>query len=250
MKLIKNIFRFIWLLWGGLEFMFFITLVIPFFLLLIVIFGKKIRYRLLTFNFKILAPVMLFLAGIRSVTHNKEKMPKTGAQVYISNHQSMADILINAANSPQAGFFLAKKSLVKFPIFGIMVSTLGILVDRTSEESRKKSYGYMVSTIKEGYPIFIYPEGTRNRTNEPLKSFYDGAFRLAIEAKVPIVAQTILGVKEIYDADTPMYLQPGKVDIYFDWIDTSTYASNEAAKLREDVKDMMLARIRAHQVKN
>jgi len=246
MKWIKNIFRFIWLLWGGIEFMFFITLAIPFFLLLIAIFGKKVRYQLLTFNFKILAPVMLFLAGIRSVTHNKEKMPKTGAQVYISNHQSMADILINAANSPQAGFFLAKKSLTQFPIFGIMVRTLGILVDRSNEESRKKSYAYMVSTIKEGFPIFIYPEGTRNRTTEPLKSFYDGAFRLAIEAKVPIVAQTILGVKEIYNADTPLFLQPGRVDVYFDWIDTSAYASNEAAKLREDVKEIMLERIRQH----
>jgi 1-acyl-sn-glycerol-3-phosphate acyltransferase len=104
----------------------------------------------------------------------------------------------------------------------------------------------MVSTIKEGFPIFIYPEGTRNRTTEPLKSFYDGAFRLAIEAKVPIVAQTILGVKEIYNADTPLFLQPGRVDVYFDWIDTSAYASNEAAKLREDVKEIMLERIRQH----
>ncbi len=246
MNIIKNLFRFVWLLWGGIVFMVLITLITPVFILLIALFGKKVRYQLLTFNFKILGPILCFLMGIRFVKHNRENMPNKGAHVLISNHQSMVDIIINAANSPQAGYFLAKKSLTKFPVFGMMVKSLGILVDRTSDESRKKSYLYMVNTIKEGFPIFIYPEGTRNRTNPPLKEFYAGAFRLAIETKVPIIAQTIIGAKQIYNPDTPMLMQPGKVHIYFDQIDVTTYTSAETDKLKEDVKEIMRQRILNH----
>jgi 1-acyl-sn-glycerol-3-phosphate acyltransferase len=105
----------------------------------------------------------------------------------------------------------------------------------------------MVKTIKEDkLPIFIYPEGTRNRTDEPLKEFYDGAFRLALETQVPIIAQTLIGAKKIYHPNHPLQMQPGLVHIYFDKIDTTKYGKDEVKKLKDDVKQIMWNRIVNH----
>ena len=55
-----------------------------------------------------------------------------------------------------------------------------VLVNRKSDESRRKSYDKMKKVLQKGMHMSIYPEGTRNRTNEPLKKFHDGAFKLAV----------------------------------------------------------------------
>lgn len=216
MKYISSFLKFLWVIWGAIAFMLVISILTPIFLILILIFGRKIRHTLVGVNYWFTSPVVLRMVGIFIRTHNRESMPTKGTAVLISNHRSMADVLINAEVSPLHGFYLSKKSMTKFPVFGLMVKSLGILVDRKDEASRKKSYEYMVRTIREGYPIFIYPEGTRNRTGLPLKEFYDGAFRLAIETQVPIIAQTIVGVDKVYSPDTPFQLSPGRVDVYFD----------------------------------
>lgn len=248
MKYILMPLKFLWLLWGGFVFMLTISILTPIYLLLILLFGKRVKYMLVKNNYHIVAPFLLAMTLIFRKQYNREAMPDKGAHVLISNHQSMSDIIINAAASKQAGFFLAKKSMTKFPIFGLMVKALGILVDRKSEESRKKSYQYMVKTIRDdGHPIFLYPEGTRNRTGQPLKEFYDGAFRLAIDTGTPIIAQTLVGAKEIYDPATPFLMRPGIVHIYFDYIDVSKYNTDDVTQLRNDVHKIMWDRIVTHQ---
>jgi len=247
MKYIAMPFKFLWVIWGIIVFMSIISIITPIYLLLILIFGKKIKYTLVQCNYHVIAPYLLAMTLIFRKHHNRESMPDSGPCVLISNHQSMSDIIINAAASKQGGFFLSKKSMTKFPVFGLMIKALGILVDRNSEESRKKSYSYMVKTIKEDkHPIFIYPEGTRNRTDQPLKEFYDGAFRLALETQVPIIAQTLVGAQQIYHPNYPLQLRPGLVHVYFDKIDTTQYDKEDVKKLKEDVKQIMWNRIVNH----
>jgi 1-acyl-sn-glycerol-3-phosphate acyltransferase len=43
-----------------------------------------------------------------------------------------------------------------------------------------KSFEKMKAVLEKGMHMSIYPEGTRNRTAEPLKKFHDGAFKLAV----------------------------------------------------------------------
>lgn len=85
------------------------------------------------------------------------------------------------------------------------------MIDRSSAESRKKG----VETLKklmddEGISPLIFPEGTRNRTSKPLKEFYDGAFRIAIETQVPIIPVVLLNVDKISPQKT-FLLSPGKL---------------------------------------
>lgn len=247
MKYVLMPFRFLWVVWGLIVFMVIISIITPIYLILILIFGHRVKFALVSTNYFVVAPIILALTLIFRKYHNRENMPESGPSVLISNHQSMSDIIINSAASKQAGYFLSKKSMTKFPIFGLMVRTLGILVDRDNEESRKKSYAYMVKTIREEKnSIFIYPEGTRNRSDQPLKEFYDGAFRLAVETQVPIIAQTIIGAKKIYHPNHPLQLTPGLVHVYFDQIDTTKYSKDEVKKLKDDVKQIMWNRIINH----
>ena len=71
----------------------------------------------------------------------------------------------------------------KIPIFGFLYKTGSVLVDRKSEASRRESFAKMKEVLDMGLHMCIYPEGTRNKTDQPLKSFHDGAFRLALLTK-------------------------------------------------------------------
>lgn len=61
----------------------------------------------------------------------------------------------------------------------------------------------------------IYPEGTRNRTTEPLKPFYDGAFKLAVDTQKPIIPCIITGTKTAMPVNKFFYLLPVKLQMHF-----------------------------------
>jgi 1-acyl-sn-glycerol-3-phosphate acyltransferase len=71
----------------------------------------------------------------------------------------------------------------------------------------------MKRVLDKGLDMLIYPEGTRNKTSEPLKSFYDGAFKLAIETQKPIIPVVLLNTKKILPAYPIMCFKPGKIQM-------------------------------------
>ncbi len=107
--------------------------------------------------------------------------------VIVANHISYLDTLDIYAAIPSYFRTLAKKEMAAIPIFGFVYKQLTILVDRSSTHSRSKSLRLMWRIIKNESHITIFPEGTFNETETPLKSFYDGAFRLAINTQTPIL---------------------------------------------------------------
>jgi 1-acyl-sn-glycerol-3-phosphate acyltransferase len=61
----------------------------------------------------------------------------------------------------------------------------------------------------------LYPEGTRNRTGEPLKAFYDGAFKLAIVSKKDIMPVVIIGTNRAMPINKSFFLLPTKLEMHF-----------------------------------
>ena len=110
---------------------------------------------------------------------------------------------------------IGKKSFAKAPLFGIVYIRGSVLVDRNSNESRRRSYDEMKKTLAKGLHMVIYPEGTRNKTTDPLKSFYDGAFNLAIDTKKEVMPTLIFNTKKILPAGKPFYLSPHKIEMHF-----------------------------------
>ncbi|WGL58739.1 lysophospholipid acyltransferase family protein [Pigmentibacter sp. JX0631] len=127
----------------------------------------------------------------------KEKLATIGEPViYVSNHQSQADILALFMLSTRFRW-LAKASLFKIPIFGWALSAVGYVpVIRTSKTSGEKSIKLSSSHLKRGTPMLFFPEGTRSKTGE-LGEFKSGAFRLAKMLNVSIIPITISGCSDL-----------------------------------------------------
>lgn len=107
---------------------------------------------------------------------------------------------------------LAKKELLKIPVFGWIAKSAAVIVDRSSGESRKKSMDKLKKILADGTSILLFAEGTQNRSKEPLQPFKDGAFRIAIDTQQPILPMVVVGAGPLMPPGT-IRLKPGKVKI-------------------------------------
>lgn len=143
---------------------------------------------------------------------NKSILPANQTCVIVSNHTSMFDIIANAYAAQGFIFkFLAKYELTKIPIMGFVIKHMCVCVKRDSKEDRSKSYSSLKMNLANGFHVLVYPEGTRNVTNELIKPFYDGAFKLVKENNIPLVVCTLIHSNKINHPRTPMQWNWGKV---------------------------------------
>ena len=158
--------------------------------------------------------LFMFLAGIRFSVKGKEEFNGVDNAIVICNHNSLLDIPVSFPFLPRANKTIAKKSFSYIPIFGWIYTFGTVLVDRKNTKSRQESYEKMKHVLNHGLDMLIYPEGTRNKTEAPLKSFYDGAFKLAFDTQKPIIPVILLNTKKMMPAKPVMYLKPGKIEMH------------------------------------
>jgi len=150
------------------------------------------------------------LCGIFMRTRGLEKVKRGEQYILLSNHVNMMDMIMTGSRLVHPFQPLIKKELLRVPLFGFLLSITSIPVDRSSPESRKASFQRMIRRIETGTSILIFPEGTRNRSEDPLGAFYQGAFRLAIATQKPIVPMVLLDVRSIQKPGQ-LLLSPGVV---------------------------------------
>ena len=73
----------------------------------------------------------------------------------------------------------------------------------------------MKDVLAMGLHMCIYPEGTRNKTGQPLKSFHNGAFRLATDTRKKIIPALIFNTRKVLPAEKVFYAIPHRVQIHF-----------------------------------
>ena len=116
--------------------------------------------------------------------------------VIVANHQSLFDIVLLYKTRMQFKW-IAKDSLFSVPFFGWNLSLAKhVKVARAEHGSIKKAYDEAGSWLKKGISVLFFPEGTRSVTNE-LNTFKNGAFKLAIQEKKPILPVSISGTRDI-----------------------------------------------------
>ena len=214
MKIIRNIWGAIWAMWGLIAFTStLLVIIIPVALTFLIKDPKGMVYfRLIT---KLWMQVFLTLIGCPLKVKGKEHFEKGKNYVVVCNHNSLMDIPVTTPFVPGANKTIGKKSFAKVPLFGIVYIKGSVLVDRNSNESRRRSYDDMKKTLAKGLHMVIYPEGTRNKTTDPLKSFYDGAFNLAVDTKKEVMPTLIFNTKKILPAGKPFYLSPHNIEMHF-----------------------------------
>lgn len=157
----------------------------------------------------------LALIGCPLRIRHKEHYHRHTNYIIVCNHNSLMDVPVSTPFMERANKTIAKKSFSKVPVFGWIYSFGSVLVDRKSDASRRKSIEDMKQVLRLGLDMVIYPEGTRNRTKDPLKKFYDGAFRLATDTGKPILPVILFHTKKVLPANKFFYLVPHVLEMHY-----------------------------------
>jgi 1-acyl-sn-glycerol-3-phosphate acyltransferase len=209
-----NIFGRIWALWGLVTFFItFLIIFIPSMLSHVMEETKGQRYFIAVS--KIWMNVWLFLIRCPVKVTGKHNFKPGEAYIVVFNHNALLDVPLSAPYVPGANKTIAKASFAKIPLFGLFYSRGSVLVNRTNDRSRSKSFDAMKKVLAKGMHMCIYPEGTRNRSAEPIKPFYDGAFRLAVATKKEIMPCVITGTKKAMPINKKFFLLPVKLKMQF-----------------------------------
>ncbi|MEY3059491.1 MAG: hypothetical protein RL000_843 [Bacteroidota bacterium] len=155
------------------------------------------------------------LSGVRLTIKGRNHFKKGENYVVVCNHNSLMDVPLTSPGIPGANKTIAKIEMSKIPLFGIIYKRGSVLLDRKNDESRKASYNEMKNVLALGMHMCIYPEGTRNKTNDPLKFFHDGAFKLSFETGKKIMPCVIRGTRKMLPLDKTFFFWPGKASMEF-----------------------------------
>ncbi|MEO5600677.1 MAG: lysophospholipid acyltransferase family protein [Cyclobacteriaceae bacterium] len=211
MNIVQSVFSLFYKIWVFLVFTGFMILLLPG-IVLPFLLGQ--RFGSIGYAFLWLwSWIFSKLTFIRYQFYGKEHFRKNKAYIYVSNHTSFLDIPGLTMLLPRQFRPLAKKELLKIPVFAWIAKTATIIVDRSSHESRKKSMDRLKAFLREGISILIFVEGTQNRTKNPLQPFHDGAFRIAVDTQQPVLPMVVLGAGALMPPGT-INLRPGLIRIY------------------------------------
>lgn len=165
--------------------------------------------------------------------------------VIVTNHGSFLDTPASYVMMRGAFRTLAKKELLRTPIMGPIFKSSGIMVDRSSPESRKASSARMEAALKGGTSLLIFPEGTQNRTNDWMQPFYDGAFKAAISAQVPIQPVVTVNARQLMPQAKFKKMWPGQIRQYFlDPVPTAGLGEGDVEALRDRVRHLMIDKLK------
>ena len=168
-----------------------------------------------------------------------ENMDKKQAYVMIANHQSLADIVVIYKLKTQFKW-VAKESLFRLPFLGWLLSLIKhIRITRGKFGSIKKVYKDAAMWLRQGVSVIFFPEGTRSDTNN-MREFQNGAFKLAIKEKKPILPIAISGTREAIPKGNWIFKTDvrGKVKV-LQPVDTASYKPGEFEVLRDRVRKMI-----------
>jgi len=214
MNLFKAIAGRIWALWGIISFVVtFLLIFIP--AMITYLLPDPQGARVFTIIARIWMRIWLTLVACPLKIKGKNNYAKGTPYIVTCNHNSLLDIPLSSPFIPGANKTIAKTSFAKIPLFGWYYSKGSVLVDRNSDASRRKSFEEMKAVLRKGMHMCIYPEGTRNRSQEPLKKFYDGAFKLAIETQTSIIPCVIFNTKKALPVNKSFYFLPHLLEMHF-----------------------------------
>lgn len=188
------------------------------------------------------------LVGCPIIRKGKRNFKKGENYVVVINHNSLVDVPVSSPYIPGPNKTLAKTEMARIPIFGVIYKAGSILVDRKKGNSRSESFVKMQEMLDLGLHLCLYPEGTRNKTKEPLQPFFDGAFRTAILAQKPIMPGVVFNTGRILPHDKKFWARPLPIHFHFlEPISTVGLTAEDTHMLKEKVHTLMKNYYVAHQ---
>ena len=235
--MIKNILGRIWALWGLISFILTFLIILPISLIAYLFKNYKKGQDYFIGVARIWMRIWLTLIGCPLTVRGLENYKKGEQYIVTYNHNALLDVPLSAPFVGEGNKTIAKDSFSKIPVFNLYYNRGSILVNRNSERSRIKSFEEMKWALNNGMHMCIYPEGTRNRTPEPLKKFYDGAFKLSVDTGKSIMPAIIVGTKSAMPVNKTFFLWPNR--LYLFYLPPVSPSGKTTAELRNEVFEIM-----------
>lgn len=156
--------------------------------------------------------------------------------VVVANHESFVDILL-ISHLPWEMKWLSKIEMFKIPVVGwLMRLAWDVPLLRGDSVSATEAMKQCHERLRRKVSVMVFPEGTRSVTGE-LQRFKDGAFRLAIEAGVPVLPLAVHGTRTaLRKHDWRLGESTAEVRV-LEPFDTTGLTLDDVADLRERVRD-------------
>jgi 1-acyl-sn-glycerol-3-phosphate acyltransferase len=152
--------------------------------------------------------------GIQVRQHGLEHIDRERGYLIALNHVSLLDTPVLVQSVPIYARSFQDAGQFKIPLYGSFARLMGQLpVRRNDKELNQRSYRQALDMLNEGHSFAVFPEGHRTRDGR-LGPFYPGAFRLAIEAGVPVLPVCSRGLRNLCPA-REWRMRPGRVDVLF-----------------------------------
>ena len=204
-------------------------------------FGKEKISEHVYFICRYWGKILYFFMGIQHSEIFEAPHDFNRAHVFVGNHNSYMDIptIVQLKHQPMRP--LGKFESSKIPLFGLIYRHAVVMVDRGNPEKRAESLRNLKMALEKHISIFIFPEGTFSMTEEyPLKSFYNGAFKLAIEMNIPIQPVLLIDSVDRMHFSSALTLTPGKHRVvYLETVEVSDYTLDQMDALKDLVYKKM-----------
>jgi len=241
MKIIKYVFWVLYRVW------FYILVAIPIIVLFPLLLLSILKESWYPYFFKlarIWAWFILLGMGFNVKTAILQRPDKDKSYMFVANHTSMADIMLMLVAVKNPFVFVGKKELAKIPLFGFFYKRTCILVDRSSPKSRQAVFMRAQRRLQSGLSICIFPEGGVPEEHIELDTFKDGAFRLAINHKIPVVPISFLDNKKRFSY-TLFSGGPGKMRVKIhEFFQTKTLSIDDTRALNEKIRVVILQELK------
>jgi 1-acyl-sn-glycerol-3-phosphate acyltransferase len=190
------------------------------------------------------ADAWFFLVGIWHTNRYEAPHNKRRQYIFVANHISYLDAPLIAKTLRQPVRALGKVEMSKVPLFGFIYRNAIVTVDRSNATNRAQSVRILKSVIKRGISIFIFPEGTFNETHQPVKDFFDGAFRIAIETQTPIKPILFLDAYARWNYASMPSLTPGRSrSVFLTEIPVAGLTMHDLPVLKQQVQELMAQKL-------
>jgi 1-acyl-sn-glycerol-3-phosphate acyltransferase len=239
MKILLKPLQWVYCIYALITFIAIMLMIFPF-ALIAALFGRitggNMVYRLCM----LWADIWFFLIFIYHKNFYEQPVEKNKQYIFVGNHISYLDapLLVKTIRRPIRA--LGRIELSNMPVFGFMYRSVVVIVNRSDADHRKKSVRNLVSVISKGVSIIVMPEGTFNMGNRPLKDFYDGAFRVAIETQTTLKPFLLLDAFDRMHYRHLFTLTPGKSRaIFLQEVPVDGLTLDDVPSLKQKVYELM-----------
>ncbi len=180
---------------------------------------KKDENRQREYALKVVKQILLlvfWLSGSTMTVRGRERIPDKPV-LYVGNHRSYFDIVTGYIVVPGQTGFIAKKEMEKIPLLREWMRNVNCLfLDRKDIKAGLKTILEGIEKVKGGSSMWIFPEGTRCKAEDPteLLDFKEGSLKIAEKSGCPVVPVAITGTADILEKHFP-FIRPSHVTIEF-----------------------------------